>query len=411
VARSSVAELGRDVEVSETEHDFATSPRRSAATGTQRPLQTVVVGVSAGPTDGVRDHAVLLAGAPSRENVSYSLQWHWRSARSIRAARSELRAWTGGLSRELDQMQPDAVLLHYSTFAYSYRGLPVFVRPILSALRNSRAPLVTVLHEFAYPWRRGGWRGHMWAVTQRAALIDIMRASSAVVATTEFRAEWLASRRWLPQRRVVISPVFSNLPPSVSGRSPQRGRPVVGLFGYSHQGVAVSLVLDAIHLLEDRGVHVQFVLLGAPGRSSSSGEAWIAAARSREIVHAVSFSDTLPAQELSDALAGCDVLLFADTMGPTSRKTTLAASLASGRPVVAIDGPRSWSKLVQSEATVVAAPTSSALADALGALLADEHECERLGARGRAFAEREMSLRRSARVLTALLDDIVGTQV
>ncbi len=373
----------------------------------ERPLRIAVVGVSTSPTCGVRDHAVLLAEALGRQGVSCSLHWLWRSEVSLRAARSEVLAWTRRLSAELDGNPPDAVLLHYSVFAYSDRGLPLFVRPVLSALHRSRIPLVTLLHEFAYPWGRRGWRGKAWALTQRALLIDVVRASTAVVVTTDFRAEWIASRHWLPKRPVVVAPVFSTLPAPSAGRAPERRSPVVGLFGYSAEGAAVAITLDAVRLLEDRGAPVQLILLGAPGRSSSAGEAWLEAARSRRLTDALSFSGVLAAQELSDALAACEVLLFAETAGPTSRKTTLAASLASARPVVAIDGPHAWSELVHSGAARVVAPTPHAMAHAIAALLADEDLRAALGRRGRAFAEREMGVARSAGVVSALLGDIL----
>ncbi len=299
------------------------------------------------------------------------------------------------------------MLLHYSVFSYSHRGLPLFVRPTLSALHGSRIPLVTVLHEFAYPWRRAGLHGSAWALSQRALLIEVMRASAAAVVTIDTRADWLASRAWLPRRPVAFAPVFSNLPPPAVRPRPDRQTPVIGLFGYSHEGAAISLVLDAVRLLEDRGRGVELMLLGAPGRSSAVGEAWLAAARTRAITHALSFSGTLAAQDLSDALAACDVMLFADSSGPSSRKTTLAASLASGRAVVAIDGPHSWSELIQAQAVHVVQPTSDALASGLDTLLGDEGLRQALGARGRVFAERQMGVARSARVVAGLLDDVL----
>ncbi len=121
---------------------------------------------------------------------------------------------------------------------------------------------------------------------------------------------------------------------------------------------------------------------------------------------ALSFAGPLPAQELSDALAACDVLLFADTAGPSSRKGTLAGSLASGRPLIATDGPRRWSALARAEAAHVVEPSAPALADAVAALLADKGAREALGARGRAFAEQSMGVARSAQVVRELLDDV-----
>jgi glycosyltransferase involved in cell wall biosynthesis len=152
---------------------------------------------------------------------------------------------------------------------------------------------------------------------------------------------------------------------------------------------------------------VELVLLGAPGRSSAAGEAWLQGARTRAITHALSFSGTLAPQDLANALAACEIMLFADAAGPSSRKTTLAASLASGRAVVAIDGPLAWSELIEAQAARMTAASPDALADALEELLADEGQRDALGERGRAFAERRMGVARSARVLAGLLDDVL----
>ena len=112
----------------------------------------------------------------------------------------------------------------------------------------------------------------------------------------------------------------------------------------------------------------------------------------------------MDAQQLSDALAGCDVLLCVDTAGPASRKGTLAGSLASGTPVVAIDGPRRWPELVEAEAVRLVAPEADALAGAIGLLLGDRSQREALGARGRAFAEQRMGIARTVSAVKDLLD-------
>lgn len=366
-------------------------------------LHITVVGMSSGRICGVHDHAVLLAEALRVEQTTCSLHWLWRSAQSARASRAEVDTWTRALATELDRERPDAVLLHYSVFAYSYRGLPLLAGPTLSVLRRSGIPVVTVLHEFVYPWSHGGWRGKVWAVTQRARLAGVVRLSAAVLLTTDARAEWLATRLWLPRRRAAIAPVFSNLPPPAATTPAHPPRAQIGLFGYSYEGAAAPLVIDALQLLQERGHDVQLTLLGAPGNPSAAAELWLAAARARAVESALCFSGALPAQELSDALAACDVLLFVDASGPSSRKGTLSASLASGRPVVAIDGPRRWGELVQAEAARVVAPTPRDLADAVGALLADVDRREALGARGREFAEQRMGVERAARAVASLL--------
>jgi glycosyltransferase involved in cell wall biosynthesis len=374
----------------------------------RRAIRATALGISASATCGVRDYAALLAQALGDENVACSVLWLERRDEPLLVARSEVSSWTGKLSAELAERPPRTVLLHYSVFTYSYRGVPVFVPGILAALARARIPLLTVLHEFAYPWGHGGIRGAAWALSQRALLIDVMRRSAAVLVTTESRAQWLASRPWLAERPVGVAPVFSNLPSATVGLSSERNGPTIGLFGYSYPPAMIAVVLDAMSHLRSQGAGVQLRLLGSPGRPSAIADAWLAAARTRAVADALVFSGTLSSQGLADALAGCDILLFADSAGPTSRKTTLAASLASARPVVALDGPQRWAELIQAGAANVVRPTADALADAFTALLDDAHAREALGARGRAFAEQSMSVGRSAAVVAGLIDEIIS---
>jgi glycosyltransferase involved in cell wall biosynthesis len=353
---------------------------------------------------GVRDHAVLLDTALGQPYGS--LHWLQRADSSVREAQSTVGTWTRQLSSQLAADDPDAVLLHYSVFAYSWRGIPAFVWPTLRAVRSSERPLVAFLHEFAHPWS-AGWRGKVWATSHRAILVELMRASRAVVVTTQPRAAWLGSRPWLPRRRVVVAPVFSNLPPPHHGAITKREHKVVGMFGYGYDGAAVSLMVEAVRRLAERGMNVRLVFFGVAGRSAAVGRAALEIARRQRIEHLLSISGFLPAQALSDALASCDVLFFPDSSGPTSRKGTLAAALASGTPVVALDGTSNWPVLLNAGAVALARPTPRALADTVGALLADASQRAALGARGLAFAERQMSLTRSVQAVTSLLEDVV----
>jgi glycosyltransferase involved in cell wall biosynthesis len=366
------------------------------------------IGISIDQPCGVRDHAVLLAAALAEGGCSCPLHWLSRRGMALAAERADVRACAQTLTRELRRSPPDALLLHYSVFAFSHRGLPVFVRPVLAALRERNVPRVTFMHEFAYPWHLGGLRGKVWAATQRLALRDVVRSSAAVVVSSDARAEWFLSRPWLPRRPTFVAPVFPNLPAAdaraTAERSPDGGGVArVGLFGYAHEGVAVDTVLDALRLLREDGAELELVLLGAPGRASPAGAHWEQAAARRALAGTLGFSGRLPAQDLSDELARCTVLLFAERGGPTSRKTTLAASLASGRPVVALDGRNSWTELLQARAAVVAPPDARSLASAIARLVADREERVRQGERGRAFARRAMSVEQSARIVGGAL--------
>lgn len=376
----------------------------SPAGGRGGALEVAVLGFSLQRTCGVRDHAEILADALAAQNVSCTRHWLLRDERSLRGSRAEIGSFIGGLPRALAEVRPDAILLHYSVFTYSHKGVPVFVAPLLSALRSSGVPVVSFLHEFVYPWGYGGWRGVAWAVSQRAALVELMRRTRSAIVTDESRAAWLTSRRWLPTRPVLTAPVFSNLPAPSGSPRPQRTRPAIGLFGYSYQGAATAIVLDALDELQRTGIDAELILLGAPGAASPAGESWQAQARARGVQDSLSFSGRLPAQSLSDELASCEVLLFADRAGPSPRKGTLAGSLASGRPVLALDGPRAWPALLSAQAVGLVESSAAALARRITMLLADAGEREALGTRGLAFARSEMSVERAAAVTRSALE-------
>jgi glycosyltransferase involved in cell wall biosynthesis len=376
----------------------------------ERELRLAVIGMSTSATCGVRDYATLLAAGLQSEHVYSSMHWLSRRAGTFAQARAEVGAWAQELTDELRSERPDALLLHYSVFAHAYRGLPLFVAPMVRALRASQIPLIGLLHEYAFRQRgRSGLNGAAWSLSQRAALLGVMRASKAVIATMPERADWLATRVWLPRRQLALAPVFSTLPAPAAALAPvgDGAAPRVGLFGYSCRPELVALVLDGVALARARGLPLELTLLGAPGADSEIGELWRSDAAARAIGPVLRFSGTVAAQELSNMLAACELLLFVDRPGPTSRKTTLAGSLASGTAVLALDGPESWGELIEADAVALAAPRPDALAAAIERLLGAREECIALGARGRAFAAARMSVARSAAVVAAQLDYIL----
>ncbi|MCW3020119.1 MAG: hypothetical protein JWN10_2427, partial [Solirubrobacterales bacterium] len=135
---------------------------------------------------------------------------------------------------------------------------------------------------------------------------------------------------------------------------------------------------------------------------------WLGAARERGVARAPAFTGMLATQDLANTLARCDLLLAADRIGPTSRRTTLAASLAAGTPVVALDGRHGWSELREAGAALFVEPAADALADALADLLDDEETRTQLSRRGREFVAGPMSVERSARVVGRVMREVLA---
>jgi len=369
-------------------------------------MSALVIGASEGPICGVRDHARHLSEALQDRGVDLTTVWWERQGgRSIRQVFCDAQPWLHQLSQVLTDVEPSVILVHYSVFSLSYRGLPIIPIQVFRVLNQAKIPIVTFLHEYAYPWGRHEWRGFLWAFTHRAVLAVVVARSSGLIVTTPGRARWLASRWWLPSRTVSVSPVFSNMPRPENDCEAARFGTRVGLFGYGHEGVLRETVLAALLALRNDGHNVVLLLIGAPGADSVAGRGWVGPAGRRGGI--VEFTGVLPAQHLSNTLAACDVLLFADVDGPSSRKTTLAASLVSGRPVIALDGPQAWVELIRANALAVVQRDPEALAEVIGQLLANHAAADALGARGRAFAEGHMSVHRAATVVLDVMRKVI----
>ena len=113
--------------------------------------------------------------------------------------------------------------------------------------------------------------------------------------TAEFRAEWLASRPWLPAPAGRRSRPCSRTCPRAGPRQRDGRAPhVIGLFGYSYEGGHASLVLDALRDLL-RGGHRRCELRTARrsrAQSRRRPRRGCEAARTRGVTARSSFSGT-----------------------------------------------------------------------------------------------------------------------
>jgi glycosyltransferase involved in cell wall biosynthesis len=133
---------------------------------------------------------------------------------------------------------------------------------------------------------------------------------------------------------------------------------------------------------------------------------WQAAARGAGCADALTFTGILGEEELAETILDLDVVVLPDEGGPTSRKTTLAAALAYGKAVVALDGPHRWEPLVLEQAVVLAPSTGEGLARELGSLLEDRKRRDQQGERAAAFYRRRMASEVIAASILAFLDSI-----
>jgi len=296
------------------------------------------------------------------------------------------------------------VLWHYSSFSYTLRGIPFPGILLGLVLRHRQVAVVTLLHEPAYAFGRRGLKGSIQALTQQLVLPLVLVGSDVLVVTTSARARAL---RLLPpplRRPVHCLPVFSTLG---EGREVQAATAetvglVIGVPSWTSDGVQPQVLMEAVRMLPPT-TSPRVLLLGAAEATSPEAMQWLRLAAQMGLADRIDFTGVVGAEELSRSIASCDLIVFVNGEGPSSRKTTLAAALAHGKAIVALDGWQRWSELLRAQAVEIAAPQPAALSGAIGRLLSDGRERKALASRAEAFYAAHMTLADVAGALETIL--------
>ncbi|HET7572559.1 MAG TPA: glycosyltransferase [Gaiellaceae bacterium] len=356
-------------------------------------MRVLVAGASVEEICGTRDAAQTLAGPLERQGLELRTAWWERREQPF-------ADW----ARRLRDESADAVLWHYSPFTYATAGLPLYVPRTLRALGT--APLVPLFHELVYPWGRGGARGALWAAGHHAALRLVLRRAAGSVVTTDDRRASLERMR--PRRPVLVAPVVSNIaPPAAPATAGERTRRI-GVFGFRRGTGSVALLVEAVAPLLRSDPDARLVLVGAPGPDGPEAQEWRSRAETAGIAGSLELTGVLAPERLSHELSRLDLVLFPDPVGPTSRRGTLAAVLAHGRPTLAFHGPQTWDALVAEGAVELAPYDREALAAAVVRLAADGGRRAALGARARAFHDSRLAVDVVAGRIAAFLREAAG---
>ena len=363
-------------------------------------MKVLNIGISERPICGVHDYGCGFAEELRTLGDDVETRWCVTECKWDRTL-----DWIRSLDTGSEPAKFDVIVWHYSVFSYGVRGIPVLVLPLLARLRRLSVPVVVVLHEYAYAWHRNGWRGATWAVTQRLALLPLVWRARGIIVTVEERADWLGRRFWLPRRPVFTAPVFSNLP------VPDDPLPVatvgrrIGMFGY--RSSERQLTMKALAGLNAEVPSAELWLIGAPGPDTEIGLQWREAAATAGVEGALKFTGPISSGNLASAVSGCDLAVFHDGGGPSSRKTTLAAFLAAGVPVVAVDGPNTWRALVDEGAVRLVDPNSGAIAANLRELILDATARQELGWRGQEFYRKHQARRKVVSQIANFIKEIL----
>lgn len=293
---------------------------------------------------------------------------------------------------------PDVIVWEYNPFSIGRRGLAPRAGYLARALA-SHAPLVLFLHELWFPWGREGARGFAWAAGQRLQAIGVLRAASRWIVTTETREKELARFGRAKLRRIPAGTAIE--PVALMGDPRARWGIPAGAFVIAHLGSAgpgrdLVPAYQAVSRLAARGIDARLLLAGNTGPLDIP----------QGVATRVVVTGTIAREELSAALQASDVYLHADPVGPAAgRRTSLAAALAHGVPVVAYRGPDSAPQLADGVGIVLVERSGERLASALAQLSAGPVARGRIGDAGRDAYERFFSWRRIGDDLTTVFKE------
>ncbi len=313
------------------------------------------------------------------------------------------------LDRHLARLPgPVQVVVQYTPHAFGMKAMNLPLCLWLAARRRRR--YWVMFHEVAFPFRRGQPPRH-------TLLAGVTRVMAAVLARSAARV-FVSIEQWEPLlRRLAPSlppchwlPVPSNLDArpdpgrcrELRGRlTPGPNAALVGHFGTYEPSIAsmVAGVLPPL-LARDRGRVGLLVGRNGPGFADRLTR------DHPDLVGRLVATGGLPSGEASEHLAVCDLLLQPYPDGACSRRGSLMAGLALGRPIVTTVGRLTDSVFLDTDAVLFVPDDGLAgMVPAAEALLGAPEERALLGRRAASFYESHFSpeivVREMRRLLTS----------
>ena len=257
------------------------------------------------------------------------------------------RGGRGELSRALEGLPRNArLLVQYVPQAFGRKGMNVSF--CVWVWRQARKrPVDVMFHEVATPWGRGlGWRAarkHVLALTTRIMAALVARRAANIYLSIPAWKQVLSG--WVPAeavRRAEWLPVPSTVPEVVDGGRAEVLRHdllsttgatlLVGHFGTFGGHIARGLQIALPEILRQPSVGVVLV-----GRGSVRFVEVVANTLPQSRERVIALGAVAP-ESVAEHLAACDCLVQPYMDGVSSRRTSLMAGLALGKPIVTMTG-------------------------------------------------------------------------
>ena len=286
--------------------------------------------------EGIGLYALTLAGELRRnegiESAFVVASPRWRPGAGTPQGAVALDERTAeGLRAAVARCGPvDRVLLHYVGYGYQEEGLPFW---LLRAVRELPVPVVIAYHEM---WATGPfWKKVFYTVPfQKAIARRLLRAASGAYTTVGCYDRLLRSLQ-RPDEDKVVGPISGfGLRPGARQEKNGEGLRLL-LYGLPFTRLlAIRAHRALLRRWNGAGAIGKIVVMG---RASDGGEMAELAALGIAPDRIESRID-LPEEALREVLAGADLYLTGYRACLIGKSTTVLSALASGCPVLAVDG-------------------------------------------------------------------------
>ena len=284
-----------------------------------------------------------------------------------------VRVW-----RLLRELRPDVLVVQYTPEQYGF-GFAFKLLPLLVRWTQRRTTVITTFHTLV----GGRWIAKLNALMMAAASHGLVSVHAELSELFQRHLPW-----WSGKLREI--PIGANIPVPSLGREAAcrtlRSRlaleervALVGTFGFAGPGKGWDTLFQAMPDLQAT-TPVHLVCIGAVREEDRPYRAEL-----NRLAHRLGIADRvhwlvdLPAQEVTDCLAGLDVYVVPYDDGASLRRGTLMAGFQAGVPTVTTTPRYAHPALRHGETIVAVAPQSpKALAQSVRDLLADEDLQRRL---------------------------------
>lgn len=223
------------------------------------------------------------------------------------------------------------IFLQYSPPAFVTSDLPRLLSQ-LSRLRARGVPIVTTVHEY---WSPSTWspKRAIWRWLCKRALSAVAARSSRLVATTPYAASVLADAGITGAKDAAIIPIGTGIPavPAALQERDQGSPPTIAMFG--QPGIFDrAVVLAVAQWMAAQSPRPRWIWIA---RSADEMRAWWRDLRAPDVVE---IHGGLPPHRVSQLLSEASIGLAVYDDGASTRRSSLAAIVAHGLPVVGLDG-------------------------------------------------------------------------